>query len=68
LNDYQQLAKDPRAIALIVCHADLWSEPEFRFNLVLFNVNMGGLARRSFVGLEKEPEPSFSKDSRHRDS
>jgi hypothetical protein len=55
-DDFQQLAKSAGIVAIIVGHPDLRFQPVFRFLMVLFDVDVNRLTRRSFVRIKEKLE------------
>jgi hypothetical protein len=64
-DDRQRLTKSAGVVAIILSHMNIWIQPEFRFHIVFFDVNMYRLMRRSLVGIEEEPESALAEDYWH---
>jgi hypothetical protein len=60
-DDLQQLAESASVVSIIVGHPKFRFQPELRFHVVFFNVNVDRLLRCSFIGVEEKPEAAIVK-------
>jgi hypothetical protein len=65
LNQPQQHAQRPSIEAFIIVYPNRGVQPEFRLQVVLRDVNVDRLLRRSLIRIEEEPEAALSKHFWH---